>query len=45
MTCGEDQYMKVTDINTGTQVYTKDTGHNLRYDLIYSMIHILSFFA
>ena len=30
MTCGEDQYLKVTDISTGTQVYTKDTGHNLK---------------
>ncbi len=30
MTCGEDQFLRVIDIATGTQVYSKDTGHNLK---------------
>ncbi len=30
MTCGEDQILRVIDRNTGTQIYSKDTGHSLR---------------
>ena len=29
MTCGEDQYLKVLDLRTGSEVYSKDTGHSL----------------
>ena len=30
LSCGADQFMKVLDVHTGTEVYSKDVGEEIR---------------